>query len=523
MLRASYYVQPTELDQTVFEKVIPADHFLKKVKEHIDFEVFRTVLASCYNPKEGRPADDPVLMLKLGYLAFQYNLSDRRVMAEAQVNIAFRFFLDLSLDSQLPHHSLMSLFRTRLGEDKYKEIFTGIVEQARSLGLVKDRLRLKDATHVIANIALPSTIQLVAQTRQRLLEALTPFAAERVQQERERATAIRTATSDLQETEQLLQRVNHLREIVTWGDLLWQGLPKIAENQKHTKQAKDQETLEEALRLAHKVLADRDNPNAPDKLLSLVDPDARAGKHGEFFDGYYLDVAMDADSQIVTALSILPASGNEAADATALIKQEEAAHHNDVAALSIDNAGFRGELLREWQDPEGLNLDVYVPPSAIPDPKGLFVSDDFVLEDEGKRLVCPGGEETTRRDPNRHGTGPKFTFPLKVCANCALSSQCLPPGDRTRGRQVVKNDYTAEYKAARAKAETDAYKAVRREHPRIERKLAEFVRRHGGRHARYWGRQRVNIQYLMIGMAINIKRIVRLVTTPMPSPAQQVA
>ncbi len=308
MLRASYYVAPTELDLLVFEKLIPAEHYLREVKARIDFERFRAELASCYSANEGRPADDPVLMLKLGFLAFHYNLSDRRVLAETQVNVAFRFFLELALESELPHPSLLSVFRSRLGEAKYQAVFAGIVEQARSFGLVKDRLRLKDATHVIANIALPATMRLVAQTRKRLLEAVRPFAPERVTQEEARAEAIHTATTDLEEPERLLQRVTHLREILAWVDLLYQGLPPLP-----PPQAGPHKTLEEALHLAHKVLADREDPEAGDKLLSLADPDARIGKHGSFFTGYFLDVAMDADSHILTALSVLPANGTHPA------------------------------------------------------------------------------------------------------------------------------------------------------------------------------------------------------------------
>ncbi len=87
------------------------------------------------------------------------------------------------------------------------------------------------------------------------------------------------------------------------------------------------------------------------------------------------------------------------------------------------------------------------------------------------------------------------------------------------GRQVVKNDYEAEYAAARAKVGTPEYAAVRRQHPRIEGKLSEFVRRHGGRYARYRGREPVGIQYFLTGLVINIKRIVRLLTSSAPSVA----
>ncbi len=96
------------------------------------------------------------------------------MLKHAQVNVAFRFFLDLSLESKLPSHGLLSQFRTRLGLERYQALFDEIVAQARSHGLVKDRLRLKDATHVIANIAVPSTLALIAQIRTRLLDSAVP-------------------------------------------------------------------------------------------------------------------------------------------------------------------------------------------------------------------------------------------------------------------------------------------------------------------------------------------------------------
>lgn len=65
-----------------------------------------------------------------------------------------------------------------------------------------------------------------------------------------------------------------------------------------------------------------------------------------------MDIMMDADSELITATNVLPANGDEAADAVTLVKQEEAAHGNDIEALSIDKIGFQGPVLRELQDPE---------------------------------------------------------------------------------------------------------------------------------------------------------------------------
>jgi transposase len=182
----------------------------------IDFEFVRAEVQDCYSESMGRSAIDPVLMFKLEYLQHHYRLSDREVIVEAQVNVAYRYFLDLALSSALPVASLLSQFRTRLGAERHQGLFDQIVSQARAQRLVKDRLRLKDATHVIANIAIPSTIQLVAQVRTKLLSSAQPYAPERVSAAEAEAERIRQVTADVKDEERLLQRVHHLRQIVVW-------------------------------------------------------------------------------------------------------------------------------------------------------------------------------------------------------------------------------------------------------------------------------------------------------------------
>ena len=176
MLKEDYYTEPTEIDTLVFETLVPPDHYLRRVKQLIDFARFRDLVADCYSPAMGRTAHDPVRMITLEFLQFHYTLSDREVIATAQVNVAFRFFLDLSLTSPLPVPSLLTQFRTRLGPERHQALFDHLGAQAREYGLIRDRLRLKDATHVLANIAVPSTLRLVAQTRQRLWDAARPYA-----------------------------------------------------------------------------------------------------------------------------------------------------------------------------------------------------------------------------------------------------------------------------------------------------------------------------------------------------------
>ena len=304
----------------------------------------RDLVADCYSPDQGRGAQDPVRMLKLHFLEFHYDLSDRDVMAQAQVNLAFRFFLDLSLDSPLPLPSLLSQFRTRLGAARFTAIFNEVLRQARQQGLVKDRLRLKDATHVIADIAIPATIQLVAQMRPRWLEAARPWAADEVAQQTAQAARIRQTTAELKNEQRLLARVEHLREIVGWAAGPAQRLEQTASDQPPRLSRAQAEEFQAALELAHKLRKDREQ-DAADKLVSLVDPDARTGMQGGYFTGYQVDVSLDADSELICAIQTLPGKGDEGANARALIEAEETAHGNDIQSLSQDSAGFRGALL----------------------------------------------------------------------------------------------------------------------------------------------------------------------------------
>lgn len=513
MLKTTPETPLSEFDLAVFQAVVAQDHYLRKVMACIDFEAFRPRLIASYDPDFGRPAIDPVRMLKILFLRFHYHLSDRQVIERTVTDMAFRWFLALGVRAEVPNHTNGTHFRHRIGVESFQQVFQDLVRQAREHGLVRDRLRLKDATHLFADVAKVGPLTLVAQVRERLLQAAEPLAAEWVRQQRSLFTTLRQTTAELPDEERLAHRVEHLRALAT---TLQQQLTDLSTSSE--KESNSVQRLQRGLAVAFKLLADRADPEAGDRLASAMDPDARHGKHGQFYIGYLVDVAMDADSEIITALNVLPANGAEAADAATLIHQEEDAQGNDVQGLSMDGVGYNGPVLHELTDPQGLNLDVTVPPPPTPE-RTTFGPERFPLQvlDDGSRVVtCPAGETSRPRQHNTHPTATQFVFKAESCAACALRAQCFPNPERKTGRTVVKNDYQTEYDKVQAKAKTPEYEQTRRVHPKIERKLNELARHHRCRRACYRSQPKVLAQSLLTALVVNVKRIVNLLARSSP-------
>jgi transposase len=529
LVTEAFRYEITDFDREVFRLLVPANHPLMAVERAIDWEKIRPALESFYSLDRGQPAIDPVRMLKLEFLRYWKNLSDQQVIERTKTDVAFRCFLQVGHTFRVPDPSSLSYFRGRLGEEGFSQIFDGLVGQVREAGFVKDRLRLKDASHVVANIAVPTTLGLVAQIRDRLLGAVEPFDAPWVAGQRIEVNLLRERTQDQAAEARLAARVTHLRELVAWAE----QLPAPAEVKANPATASAWEKLQQPLALARKILLDRDQPDAGRKTLSVNDPEARRGKHGDFYDGYLTDILMDADSGIITQINVLEAGGDEARDAVDLVRAEQTAHGNQIEGLSIDGAGFNGPMLRELEgaaaessateasakdgDP-GLGVTVYVPPKTEPS-SSHFTPTDFTLNTEGTAVTCPAGQTSRyhQRDTGRHAE--IFRFTRQTCAACPLQAQCVAKlGTGPFGRSVTKNDYEAEYKRARQRAKSDEFGAVRREHPAVERKLNELMNHHGGRRARYWGRAKVRAQQLMTGFVVNTKRFLSLLATLRADP-----
>lgn len=137
--------------------LIPNDHVLKQVDKVLDLSWLRKEVTDSYSQTMGRPSIDPESALRLmlaGY--FQGIVHDRKLMREAQVNLAIRWFAGFRLHENLPEHSSLTKIRQRWGVERFKKIFQKTVQMCIDAGLVSGETVHIDSTLIRADVSWES-------------------------------------------------------------------------------------------------------------------------------------------------------------------------------------------------------------------------------------------------------------------------------------------------------------------------------------------------------------------------------
>jgi transposase len=150
------------------EDQVPENHLLRLIDQHISFEFVREQLKDSYS-ENGRPSIDPELLLRILLVGYLYGItSERKLVEELRMHLAFRWFTGLGFDQEIPHHSTFSKNRHgRFEESKlFEQLFEQIVKQCVEVGLVQGKHLSVDGSFVEANASKESRIP-----REQLAEA----------------------------------------------------------------------------------------------------------------------------------------------------------------------------------------------------------------------------------------------------------------------------------------------------------------------------------------------------------------
>ena len=147
---------------------VPENHLLRLIEKHISFAFVREKLKESYSDT-GRPSIDPELLLRILLIGYLYGItSERKLVEELRMHLAWRWFTGLGFDQEIPHHSTFSKNRHgRFQESKlFEQLFEEIVRQCVDVGLVQGDDLSVDGSFVEANASKESRI-----AREQLAEA----------------------------------------------------------------------------------------------------------------------------------------------------------------------------------------------------------------------------------------------------------------------------------------------------------------------------------------------------------------
>ncbi len=142
------------------EDQVPETHLLRLIEKHISFAFVRQQLKDRYS-EMGRPSIDPELLLRILLIGYLYGItSERKLVEELRMHLAWRWFTGLGFDQEIPHHSTFSKNRHgRFQESKlFEQLFEQIVRQCVEVGLVEGKHLSVDGSFVEANAAKESRI-----------------------------------------------------------------------------------------------------------------------------------------------------------------------------------------------------------------------------------------------------------------------------------------------------------------------------------------------------------------------------
>jgi transposase len=135
------------------EDHVPENHLLRLIDRHVSFDFVRAKLKASYSDT-GRPSIDPELLLRMLLVGYLYGVtSERKLVEELRMHLAWRWFTGLGFDQEIPHHSTFSKNRHgRFQESNlFQELFEEIVARCVEAGLVKSEHMSVDGSFIQAN------------------------------------------------------------------------------------------------------------------------------------------------------------------------------------------------------------------------------------------------------------------------------------------------------------------------------------------------------------------------------------
>lgn len=440
----------SQVEMVNIEMLVPKNHLLRKIDVTFDFEIIREKCRHLYCENNGRPSIDPVVLFKALFIGYLYGIrSERQLVKEIEVNMAYRWFLGLGITEKVMNHSTFSQNRIRRfnGTGIFEELFNETVHQSINKGLVDGKVLYTDSTHIKAN----------ANKKK--------FTKEKVSRETRKYF------------ENLDEAVNHDR---------------IAHNKKPLKPKEDTPKVEMKEIKVNKTDPDSGylmRKNKPE-YFAYLDHRTVDGKHN-FITDVYISPGNVSDN--VYYLSILDKQISKFDFNTEVV----------VADAAYNTLGICNGLIRR-------GLTGLLGNRRLPGKKDIYRKRDFVFDSTENVIICPQGQKLKYNTTNRNGNRTYLSDP-KQCRTCSMLHKCTKAKDCIKRIDIHIYQQDKDKIKANMKAEVGRALYNKRKE-RIERSFADAKELHGYRYAKFRGIQKVQDQSYMTAATQNIKKMSLMLT-----------
>ena len=477
----------TTFYSSIYDK-IPDNHILRRIGDIIDFGFVNDILKDSYCENFGRPAKEPEMMMKLLLLQYLYDLSDVKVIEEANLNLAFLYFLGLNPEDTLPDPSLLAKFRThRLDGERLDDMLSAIVRQCVAKGIIKGDGVSIDATHIEANCTKKTPERVMKHMAKRIFRGL----------EADNGGVPEGVDTDIPD----YTRIEGHKE----AKAVMEGYVRetVESARPHAGPA-----TEKAIAEAEGVLGD-ERFLLQTGVRSLSDKDARVGHKSrtDSFFGYKKEFVMTTDERFIVAVR---AYSGEHVDGKDFGELMGLALRGGVEVKEVfgDKAYCRPGVY-DWAEARGVTA--YVPVSGM-----AYRVDEgtFSYNKDSDQWVCLVGNRTVSKKASntKRGVVYVYGFDKGVCMCCAHRDGCMgKSAGRDGGRRLrLGADATRLYEISQWQKSAGFLEKYRKRAAH-EWKNGEMKRFHGLARARGRCLESVSTQAKLTAIAVNLKRAAAIV------------
>lgn len=446
------------------DEVVPPDHLVRQIDGVLDLDWVHEELAPYYS-HTGRPSIDPVLMIRMLIVGYVFAIrSERQLCSEVQVNLAYRWFCKLGIEDRIPDHSVFSRARHERfrQSDALRRVFEGVVAKCIAAGLVGGEGFSIDASLIKADV-----------DKKKRLPGNQPIAWPKPE---EAPRAVR----------EYLAALDAARDDNENGN--------------------DDDGL-----------SGGGSRRKPPKEVSLTDPQAAwvARKNSDPFFAYDANYLIDNKVGIIVDAEGTRANRRaEIAIAGTMIERVNERFDLRPQRLAGDTAYGAVRMLKWLVDRQILPHIPVWDKSTRTD--GTFSRADFVFDQSRNVYICPGGKLLHTTGTLIEGSALRYRASKRDCDVCTLKMQCCP---HTPMRQVPRDLHEDARDVARSLAKTEAFERSRRERKKVEVRFAHMKRILRLDRLRLRGLSGAKDEVLLTATAQNLRRLVKSLCRPPPSPA----